>query len=675
MQRLGIDTGGTFTDIVLWNEEVGYLEMAKVKSMPRAPEQAVLAAIEKIGTDLETVGILIHGTTIALNTLVTKKGAKVGLITTKGFRDVLEMGRGNKEDLFSYFYKKPDPLVPRFLRQEVRERTLSDGTILIEPDEGDVRKAVEIFKENGVEAIAVCLLHSYINPSNELKVANIIKRLWPNVSISLSHLVAREIREFERTSTTVINAYIQKSVATYLDALANSLHAKGFQGKILVLGPSGLIGPDVVRERAIYALSSGPIAGAMGAAYWADKSGISNVITIDVGGTTADMSLIKAGKNIRKYELNVAGYPILLPTVDVRSIGAGGGSVAKVEKGGILAVGPESAGAEPGPICYGQGGEFPTVTDAAVVTGLIDADNFLGGELKVAKELALEGLRELGRELSVDEFHAAYAVLEVCASNMAEELKRILAEYGEDPRDYTLFAFGGAGGLFAAEVAREIGISKVIIPPMPSVFSAWGLLLVDAVYIYTWGVFRPLEDVNFKEMNSIFYELEKKAAEEISIIQPLGNVSFIKTVEMCYQGQHRMVELLWPDSSDGDPLQILGDAFVDLHRKIYGHFLKDTPVWLVNARLTALCTLKKAVPSFTLWGKTVTFPYSSIKKRSVFMNGDWVTFDVYKREFLKEGTIIKGPAIIEESSHTTVVKPGDTVVIDRFGNMIIYVKM
>ena len=484
MKRIGVDIGGTFTDIVYIDDETHEIIVNKSRTTPHDIGQGVMDAVQKLDVDMSQVSLFIHGTTAGINAIVQRKGAKVGILTSRGFTDVLEMGRGDKKELYDYMWKKPRPLVPRHLRLAVNERMSYTGEILEPLEEAQVRSAIEELKRNGVEAVAVCLLHSYINPIHELRIGQIIGETWPEATVALSHLIAREVREYERLSTTVINAYIEKIVVDYLSRLNVKLNNSGFQGQLLILGPSGVLGFEAVKEKAVYSLGSGPIGGAAGSAYLSRLCGVKDLVTMDVGGTTFDVSIIKDGANVEKHQSEIMGYPLLIAGVDIHSIGAGGGSLARVDAGGLLNVGPESAGAAPGPMAYGMGGQEPTVTDAALVNGLIDPNYFLGGEIILDLGLATEGVESIAAKLGIGTNAAAEGILAVATNNMINATQEILVGQGFDPRDFTLVSFGGGGGIFAANIARGMSISRLIVPFNPGVFSAQGILTMNLVHTY-----------------------------------------------------------------------------------------------------------------------------------------------------------------------------------------------
>ena len=671
MIRLAVDIGGTFTDIVYINEETMSVVVDKVRSTPEDPGQGVLEAIAKIKADMGKVAIFTHGSTVAMNTLVQKKGARVGLITTRGFTDVLEMARGDRKELYNYLWKKPKPLVPRYLRLGVGERCDYLGQVVSELDEAEVPELVNKLRWDGVEAIAVCLLHSYANPRNEQKIGEIIAQACPEVMVSLSHQVAREFREYERTSTTVIDAYIKKPVVNYLDRLSQELKDMGFAGQLLVASPTGVLGIGAVKEKAIAALKSGPIGGASGAVYLARLLGVKDLVTMDVGGTSFDVSVVKDGTNIESYESELMGYPVLIPGVDVRVIGAGGGSIARVDPGGMLVVGPDSAGAYPGPMCYGLGGNEPTVTDAALVNGLIDPRFFVGGEVPLDMALAQKGVGELSQKLGLGLNEVAAGILAVARDNMTTATAEILIGQGYDPRDFTIMSYGGAGGLFATGIARDLGIARVIVPANPGAFSAWGMLTMNLVNSYAQTHFRSVEALDIGELAGIYREMETRGLEmlrEENISR--SAIEFIRSLDMCYEGQGHYVEVPFPDGEIREDARVeIVNAFHRLHEIKYGHRI-DAPPRVINVRLKAVGNIKDVQTREVEAGKAV--PRGAFKTpRQVYLVGGFVECQIYDRSRLLCGNVIEGPAIVEEPLHTTVVMPEQTLSVDKFGNLII----
>jgi N-methylhydantoinase A len=590
VKRIAVDIGGTFTDIVYIDESSMEIIVDKVRSTPWDIGQAVMDAIKKINADMSEVDLFIHGTTAGINTIVQKKGAKIGLISTKGFTDVLEMGRGNKEELYDYMWKKPKPLVPRYLRMAVSERTNHNGELIRKLDEDEAKHVINRFREHGIEAIAVCLLHSYANPENERKLGEIIHEIWPEATVALSHQVAREIREYERVSTTVINAYIEKAVVSYLKQLIKNLEESGFKGQTLVLGPSGVLGVDSVEEKAIQTLASGPIGGAAGAAYLAGLCGIKDLVTMDVGGTSFDVSVIKDGVNIEKHQTEIMGYPVLMAGMDIRPIGAGGGSIADVDAAGLLTVGPESAGANPGPMAYDMGGIKPTVTDAALVNGLIDPDYFLGGEIRLNLDLAKKGVGDIAKKIGLDLHETAAGILSVARNNMTTATMEILVGQGFDPRDFSLISYGGAGGIFAAGLAGDMSISRILIPPAPGVFSARGILAMNLVHTYTRAYINAFDSLDLDEVEEIYRKMEDNSLKTL-LTEGIAkeDVEFTRSMDICYEGQRYYIETILPvgDLRKSDAVkEEISEAFKGLYRVRYGHLI-NAPLRTINTRLKA----------------------------------------------------------------------------------------
>lgn len=672
MKRIGVDIGGTFTDIVFMEDKAFSPKVDKVKSTPWNIGEAVLHATTKIGVDLASVDLLIHGTTAGINTIAQKKGCRVGLITTRGFEDILEMGRGNRKELYNYLWRKPEPLVPRYLRLGIGERTNHEGKVLRPVDREELAKIVETFKRHNVEAIAVCLIHAYANPENERAIEKFLRDLWPGVTISLSHKITLEMREFERTSTTVVDAYIKRSVVEYLDGLMEGLRKKGFSGRLYVIGHEGIAGLEEVKERAIVSVKSGPIGGVAGSIWLSRLMRTSNLITMDVGGTTFDVSLIRDGASVEKYESEALGHPLLLRGPDIRSIGAGGGSIAWVDPGGLLMVGPHSAGAYPGPMCYGLGGEEPTVTDACVANGIIDPDYFLGGEIPLNADLASKGIERLAQKLGLSLHVAANGILEVARNNMMTATKEILIGQGFDPRDFFLVSFGGAGGIFACHMARELGARGVIVPPNPGVFSAWGMLTMDLVYSYTRTLYQSLEELDTKTIEQMFTEMEAEGIRKARR-DGLGNTEIIvyRAFEMSYEGQAHYVEVPFPKEAEGTIKEHVEASFHALHEVKYGHRLKDIP-FIVNLKVKVAGKMKE--PSLEEIGKGSGETPERKGERKVFFGNESLMCPIYERANLLSGHSVEGPAIVEEPFHTTLVPFGQTLKVDRFGNLIIVCK-
>ena len=671
MKRIAVDIGGTFTDIVYIDEETMEIKADKVRSTPMDIGQAVFEAIKKIDVDMNAVGLFVHGTTVGLNTVVQRTGAKVGLITTNGFTDVLEMGRGDRKDIYNYLWKKPKPLVPRSLRFGIKERTNHLGQVVASVNEEEVKAILGKFKESGIESIAVCLLHSYANPENEEKVELIIRASWPEVGISLSSHVAREFREYERMSTTVLDAYIKRRVAEYLSRLSENLGKNHFKGQLLIVSPSGVLGVNAIKEKTIATFASGPIGGVAGSMYISRLTAYKDLVAMDVGGTSFDVSLIKDGEGVIRHQSELLGYPVLMPGMDIRPIGAGGGSIARVDSGGLLTVGPESAGADPGPMCYGLGGREPTVTDAALVNGLIDPDFFLGGEIKLDMNLARRGVNDVAKKLGLGLNEGADGILTVARNNMTTATKEILIGQGYDPRDFTLMSYGGAGGIFATGIAKDMSISRVIIPPTPGVFSARGMLTMDITHTFARTYARSMNAIHIDELAEIYGEMEKSAR---SMLKEEGipdeAIRFVRSIDMRYEGQGHYVELPVPEGAIGTVArQTIIDSFHSLHKVKYGHQM-EVPPETVNVRMKAIGKIKDIPVKKSPEVRKVS--ESAFKTpRKIYSEGAFAEWQIFDRNKLVSGNSVKGPAIVEEPHHITVVMPGQTMKVDRYRNLII----
>jgi N-methylhydantoinase A len=675
MKRIGVDIGGTFTDIVYIDDDTRQIIVNKARTTPDDIGQGVMDAVAKLRVNMSEVALFIHGTTAGINAVVQRKGAKVGLITTKGFTDVLEMARGNKKELYDYMWKKPKPLVPRYLRLPVSERMNYLGEVIQKLDEEEVKDAVARLKENGVEAVAVCLLHSYVNPVNELTIGRIIKEVWPEATVALSHLIAREVREYERMSTTVINAYIEKIVVDYLSRLNANLNQTGFAGQLLILGPSGVLGFEAIKEKAVYSMGSGPIGGAAGSAYLARLCGVKDLVTMDVGGTTFDVSVIKDGLNVEKHQSEIMGYPLLIAGMDIHSIGAGGGSLARVDAGGLLTVGPESAGADPGPMAYGMGGKEPTVTDAALVNGLIDPDYFLGGEIKLDMDLAVKGVSDIAAKLGMSLNAAAEGILSVATNNMINATQEILVGQGFDPRDFALMSFGGGGGIFAANIARGMSISRLIVPFNPGVFSAQGILTMNLVHTYARAHNRDIDKLDLAELEGIFQEIENTAFKMLSDEgMSRDNVEFLRSMDICFEGQRYYIDTPIPGGGLQEMEKMranISATFKHLYLTRYGHLIA-APLKTINVRLKAVGKLTD-IPVREIQHGTGIPPGAIKKSRSVYLEGKHLDARIYERGALLGGNVIRGPAIIEEPFHVTVVMPGQELQVDKLGNLVIQI--
>ncbi len=673
--RVASDIGGTFTDLVYLDEGTGEVGVAKASTTPADFAEGVIETLRKARLKVPDTEFFVHGSTIIINALTERKGAKTALITTKGFRDVLEIGRANRPDIYNMYYTKPKPFVPRYLRFEVAERVNYKGQELEPLHEEDVRQAVERCRAEGVQAIAVCFLHSYANPSHEVQCGEIINQIAPDIPVTLSHQVTQEWREYERTNTAVVNSYVLPIARYYLDKLEQDLAGLGM-GKVyhVMQSNGGNATFEKGKQAPVNLVESGPVAGVIGAAVIGELIGEPNVISLDIGGTTAKTSLVENGtpKITTEYKIeyrrNFAGYPILAPTVDIVEIGAGGGSIAWVDKAGALRVGPVSAGADPGPACYGWGGTQPTVTDANVVAGRINPNYFLGGEIPLDVEKARRALQPIADAFGISTEQAAMGVIRLADANMVNALKLVSVRRGYDPRDFVLIAFGGGGAMHAAALMRELRVKKVIIPTQPAVFSAWGMLMTDLRQDYIRTFIARTDQIRPEALNAIFGEMEAQAAQDLAAqhVTP-ANMVFQRFADMRYLGQEHTVKVpLPPGMITADKLPEINERFHQLHEHAYT-FRLESPVELVNYHLTALGRVKKPALK-RLDGRSGNAEDALKGERRV--NFDELGFHqsrIYERDRLPVGVTLPGPLVIEEPASTTVVFPDQRVTKDEYG--------
>jgi N-methylhydantoinase A len=680
--RAAVDVGGTFTDVCALDEDTGELIFVKDSTTPKDFSLGVMNTIRKSGVEGDRIRRFVAtGSTMVINAITERKGAKTGLITTKGFRDILEIQRSNRTDMYNFMYKKPEPLVPRFLRTEVRERVAADGSVIEQLHEEDLQEVSSLFKREGVRSVAICLYNSYANADHEERCAAKIKELLPDAYVSTSVSLSSEWREYERTNTTVTNAYVQPIVDDYLRNLRRGLKGLAIDADLFVMQSNGGVSSfEQAIDTPVFQVESGPAGGVIGAATVGIATGMRNVIAFDVGGTTAKTSLVDDGKVRISPEYNLektpffAGYPLKVPIVDIVEIGAGGGSIIWADEVGSLRVGPISAGADPGPACYDKGGERPTLTDAFVTTGIIDPDYFLGGDIRLRKDLSENALRPLAKQLSLPLKELALGAIRIADANMVNMIKLVSVRRGYDPRDFALVAFGGAGPMFAVDLARDLGIGTVIIPLVPGVFSAWGMLLTDLRHDFVQTKVISFDEASLTQLNSIYGKLGQKATE---ILEREGvkkeDVYFRPSLDLRYLGQEHTVNT----PVDSTPLKVtdvhkIRDRFDRLHNKQYTFSLKD-PLEVVNTRLTAYGRVKK--PKVRPMGRSKS-SFSKARKgaRTVGLLGGQYRARIFERSLLPPGAKIVGPAIVEEKTATTLVGPGDTLTVNKYGHLIIKVK-
>lgn len=674
--RIATDIGGTFTDMVSISEE-GEIQTEKTDTTVPNYEQGVLDVIHLSGLNPKEIDMFIHGSTVVINTLTERKGAKTGLITTEGFRDVLEIARGNRPDLFNLRYEKPTPFVERYLRQEVEERLDFKGNVIKKLNKEKIKELAAYFKEQQVEAVAITYLYAYLNPEHEKETKAIIQELLPDVKVTASHEVVREWREYERMNTAVLNAYVKPTASTYLKKLNQKLNEINLIGnKYVMQSNGGTTNFKYAEDTPINIVESGPAAGVYGAAVLGEMIGEENIIAFDVGGTTAKCSLIDNGEikvdsdyYIEKNDKN-AGYPIKVPVVDIIEIGNGGGSIASIDKAGALKVGPKSAGAVPGPVAYGKGGENPTITDANLITGRLSLDNF---DNKTKMNVVRQAMQEkMADYLDMELEDVALGIIRLANANMLQALKLISVRKGYDPRDFTLIAYGGGGPLHATALAKELGMKKVVIPIASSVFSAWGMLMTDLRndYIYTFN--QALETITKDLIDNKWSELETTAQ---NILNEEGfkeqDIVFTKTVDMRYKGQEHTVKVPYPQQTWSDKVkQSLSDTFHELHETTYSYKLMDNEMEIVNIHLTAFGKVRKNKLK-KLSQLEMESDYIIEERNVLYEEEGWLTVNVYDRSKLHAGFQIEGPAIIEEATSSTILYSGQTLVVDEFGNLII----
>jgi len=672
--QAGIDVGGTNTDLLLVEPETGETRVVKVSSTPEDQSKGVINGLREAKVSLERLTAIIHGTTIATNAVLERKGAQCGLITTRGFRDVLELGRRTRPRNYGLIGSF-EPLIDRSFRIEVDERLDARGRVLIPLDEDQVREAVQKLQALGAEAIVLQFMHSYVNPAHEQRAAEIAREIWPNDYVTVSSEILREVREFERCSTAAINAFVQPVLGRYLGRLSDALASAGFPNRLLVMqGNGGTMAADLAVRQPVQTVMSGPAAGAIAAAQIGQQSGFPNLIACDMGGTSFDVSLIRDGIPVLSAEKELAyGVPVWVPMVDIHTIGAGGGSIARVDSGGILRVGPESAGASPGPVCYGRGGARPTVTDANVILGRVDPTGFSGIESSATTEAVQTALAaEVGRPLGLDSVEAASAILAVAGNQLASAIRLVSVEKGNDPRDFALFPFGGAGALHAVALARELGVPKVLVPRFPGITSALGCVLADLRHDFSHTIWRPIAEVDPSDAEAVLSEQESRGREMIAGEGvPVAGIEVIFEADMLYRGQSHVFRI--PVSNPG----FTHDGVVKILREHYsarfGIELHEMIPILASLRTTVVGRRKPI--DLELFGATARVGQvpEPIARRPVYFESGFVETAIYDRETIGAGATIEGPAIIQQADSTTVLDPGAVASSDRQGNLVIEV--
>ena len=670
--RIGVDIGGTFTDFILYNEKDNSITIDKIPTTPEEPQKAVIEVVKRnlSSETIKDIEFFLHGTTVGLNALLERKGSKVGMLCTKGFRDVIEIRRGDRDEMYNLFWQPSEPLVPRYLRLELKERMFANGNIHTALNEEEVEKACKFFIEEEVSSIAVCLINAYANNEHEKKIEKLLRNFGFKGYISLSSVVSGEYREYERTTTTVIDSFVKARMSNYLNNLRDELKNIGFEGNFLVTrSGSGSMTFDEAEERPFETIMSGPVAGAEGAGELSRQKNNINMVTADVGGTSFDTCLILDGRPQIQFEGKIVGLPVQSPWVDVRSIGAGGGSIAYLDDGNLLRSGPRSSGAQPGPACYSRGGTEPTTTDAAFYLGMLGEGNLASG-LKLNRDLAENALNSVGSKINLSAFDTAKGILKISSANMADAIREITIEQGIDPRELKLLAFGGAGPLMSNLIAKELDIKEIIIPPFSGNFSAWGLLGADLLQMTAQTKILRLNEKSIDECNQIlerlFKDLQERQKINFEILETIKEIS----LDMRWMGQEHTITLKLNNEKLGKITSSEDDIkkmFVSEYEKTFGSKL-DTIIEIVSIRASLRVPLPRKTSRGLINEELSGSDQESIKCYS-FDSDSIEEFKIIQRNKIEEE--FSGPAIILESTAVTYVDKNYTVKKDNSDHLII----
>jgi N-methylhydantoinase A len=675
--RVGIDIGGAFTDLVAYDSTTRDLKWVKVETTARELSEGVVDCIKRSDIAQREMEQIIHGQTVVINTIIERKGVNVGLITTKGHRDVLEIQRANRRDMYNFKYKKPESIVPRHLRLEIDERTMADGTILTELSREQVEEASKNLVDKGVDAICVSFLNSYVNPENERRAGEIIRR-GHDVPVVLSHEVTREWREYERFSTATLNAYVLPILDSYLSRLQGSL--TGDARKCMAMtSDGGMVSFDFARKYPIYTVESGPVAGVIGAIGVAEAIGEKDIMALDGGSTTTKASLVEGLNPEVTTEYYVErdrfrpGFPIMIPVVRTVEIGNGGTSIAWIDEVGRVRVGPRAAGSDPGPVCYGRGGDQPTLTDAYVVTGMLNPEYLLGGELPVHKELATKAIKGIAGELGTGLEEAAEGIIKLANENAAYAIDLVSVQRGYDPRDFTLIAYGGSGPMFAPFIAEELEIGKIVVPAIPpGVFSAWGMLNTDVRHnsIHTYITRLDAPDI-FETLNRFYSELEGEVTEMFRSEGIEEAVVVERYADIRYYGQEHTVKVSIPSGVlNTEDIKTILESFHETHEREYEFKLPDDAVEIVNFHVVGVKRVQK-LELAELPGNDPGSVNPHIADRKVYISGGYEEIPIYDRTLLGAGFDLTGPAILEDPTATIIILHEQRASVDRFGNVVI----
>ena len=679
--RIAADVGGTFTDIAIFDEAAGSIRLGKTLTTPERLVEGIDNGVQKSGSAFGEANLFLHGTTVAINTLLERTGARTALVTTRGFRDIYEIGRINRPEAYNLFFRKHRPLVERALRFEVDERVMSSGAVRTALTEAELERVAALIAAERVEALAILFLHSYCNPAHEIAARDFFKQRFPGMYITASHELSQEYREFERTSTVAANAYVGPRVSTYLGEVVEHLKVKQFPGSFLIVqSTGGLYDVSRAQREAIRMLESGPAAGVIGTRELCRGMGLTGAIAFDMGGTTAKSGVILGGDVLMTSNSMIGGYneglPVQIPMIDIQEVGTGGGSIARLGPGGSLRVGPQSAGSVPGPVCYGLGGTEPTVTDANLMLGRLSAERFLGGDMRLDVDATRAALSaKLADPLGLSLEEAANGVIRIAASSMSNVVKRVTTERGLDARDFPMVAFGGAGPLHAVLVARELQIKQVIIPVAPGHFSAYGMLVADLRRDYVRTLFMPSHSLDFPRMEAIFREMESEGEADVRRASTsVGALVRQRGLDMRYVGQEHAVTVDVPLAAfENRDVAAIKAAFDAVHTLRYGYCSATEPAEIVSLRTSVTGHMPK--PAATVPAAGAGQGATQPAMRPVYFSATlgWRDTPVYARDSLAAGARIDGPALIEEYASTTVMLPGDRMVVDTHGNLVIEV--
>lgn len=677
--RLGVDTGGTFTDIALIHEHSGQIHIAKTPSTPHDPSEAVINGLDEIvrktGVDVREISFFIHGSTVATNTLLERNGAKTALITTKGFRDVLEIGRQSRPKLYDFRARRKELLVPRNMRMEVNERIKANGEVLQSIDLAEVEDIARDLQQRGVQSIAVCLINSYLNDKHEKLIRKVIEDVYPEAHITLSSEVLPEFKEYERTSTVAANAYVMPKMRRYLNKLSEDLKAKDVSSELFIMQSNGgIITAESAMQTPARTVLSGPAGGILAGMFIVETTPYKDLITIDMGGTSLDTALIENGQPQYTTLSEIEGNPIKLPMIEMHTIGSGGGSIAWIDEGGALRAGPQSAGAMPGPVCYNRGGMEPTVTDANVILGRINPGYILDGKMKMNLDLARQVMKEkIADPLGLTVEEAAEGILKVVNANMIRGIRVISIEKGHDPRNFALVAFGGAGPMHAADLGKELGCESIIIPPNPGITCAMGMLMADVRHDFVQTILADVSSLDLQACNDVIVQLiqaGRQSLQEEGFAQ--DEIALQVSLDMRYSRQAYEIEVHVEGLELHEKLlETATEQFHVEHNKVYGFRRDGETIELVNIRLTAVGNIPKV--NFQQQDDSGEAPRPT-GSRPVFFQGQFLETAIYNRTSLQTDSVIAGPAIIEQLDSTIVIHPDQSAETDRFGNLIIHNK-